>query len=68
MQFAINDGGSAATMTMAARLDIAGAEVVALQPLKHLAAQVRAFESGRPAFDHMAALMLSLEPQFGRRQ
>jgi len=36
------------------------------QPLKHLAAQVRAFEAGRPAFDDMAALMLSLEPPPGR--
>jgi len=31
-----------------------------------LAAQVRAFEAGRPAFDDMAALMLSLEPPPGR--
>ena len=38
------------------------------QPLKHLAAQVRAFEGGRPAFDDMAALMLSLDPQLGCRQ
>jgi phosphoserine phosphatase RsbU/P len=32
------------------------------QPLRQLAAGVRAFEAGRPAFDDMAALLLSLEP------
>jgi sigma-B regulation protein RsbU (phosphoserine phosphatase) len=31
------------------------------EPLKRLAGQVRAFESGRPAFDDMAAILLSLE-------
>lgn len=34
----------------------------ATQPLKQLAAGVRAFEAGRPAFDDMAALLLSLGP------
>jgi phosphoserine phosphatase RsbU/P len=33
------------------------------EPLKRLAGQVRAFEAGRPAFDDMAALLLSLEPR-----
>lgn len=33
------------------------------QPLKRLAGQVRAFEGGRPAFDDMAAILLSLEPE-----
>lgn len=33
------------------------------QPLKRLAGQVRAFEAGRPAFDDMAAILLSLEPE-----
>jgi sigma-B regulation protein RsbU (phosphoserine phosphatase) len=32
------------------------------QPLKRLAGRVRAFEAGRPAFDDMAAILLSLEP------
>jgi phosphoserine phosphatase RsbU/P len=32
------------------------------EPLKRLAGQVRAFEAGRPAFDDMAAILLSLEP------
>ena len=32
------------------------------QPLKQLASQVRVFEAGRPAFDDMAALLLSFEP------
>ncbi len=32
------------------------------QPLRQLAANVRAFEAGRPAFDDMAALLLSLDP------
>jgi phosphoserine phosphatase RsbU/P len=31
------------------------------EPLKRLAGQVRAFECGRPAFDDMAAILLSLE-------
>jgi sigma-B regulation protein RsbU (phosphoserine phosphatase) len=31
------------------------------EPLKRLAALVRAFESGRPAFDDMAAILLSFE-------
>jgi phosphoserine phosphatase RsbU/P len=33
------------------------------EPLKRLSDQVRAFESGRPAFDDMAAILLSLEPR-----
>ena len=33
------------------------------EPLKRLAGQVRAFEAGRPAFDDMAAILLSLEPK-----
>lgn len=33
------------------------------EPLKRLAGQVRAFEAGRPAFDDMAAILLSLEPE-----
>ena len=33
------------------------------EPLKSLARQVRAFEAGRPAFDDMAAILLSLEPK-----
>jgi phosphoserine phosphatase RsbU/P len=33
------------------------------EPLKTLARHVRAFEAGRPAFDDMAALLLSLEPK-----
>jgi phosphoserine phosphatase RsbU/P len=33
------------------------------QPLKRLAGQVRAFEGGRPAFDDMAAILLSLGPE-----
>ena len=32
------------------------------QPLERLAADVRAFEAGRPPFDDMAALLLSFEP------
>lgn len=32
------------------------------EPLKRLAGRVRAFEAGRPPFDDMAAILLSLEP------
>ncbi len=32
------------------------------RPLKRLVGQVRVFEAGRPAFDDMAAILLSLEP------
>jgi sigma-B regulation protein RsbU (phosphoserine phosphatase) len=31
------------------------------EPLKRLAGLVRTFESGRPAFDDMAAILLSFE-------
>jgi phosphoserine phosphatase RsbU/P len=44
-------------------LDVAPSEG---QPLKQLAALVRAFEAGRPAFDDMAALMLTFETPPGR--
>ena len=41
---------------------LAGLAPSADQPLKQLAADVRTFEAGRPAFDDMAALLLSLDP------
>jgi sigma-B regulation protein RsbU (phosphoserine phosphatase) len=34
----------------------------AAQPLQRLVAEVRAFEAGRPAFDDMAAILLTLAP------
>jgi sigma-B regulation protein RsbU (phosphoserine phosphatase) len=42
---------------------LAGLEPAESQPLKELASRVRAFEAGRPAFDDMAAILLSLEPK-----
>jgi phosphoserine phosphatase RsbU/P len=39
-----------------------GLEANESEPLRRLAGEVRAFEAGRPAFDDMAALLLSLEP------
>jgi len=40
---------------------LAGLAPAELRPLRQLAAQVRAFEGGRPAFDDMAALLLSFD-------
>ncbi|HTV36239.1 MAG TPA: fused response regulator/phosphatase [Xanthobacteraceae bacterium] len=42
---------------------LTGLEVSEGEPLKRLAGQVRAFEAGRPPFDDMAAILLSLEPK-----
>jgi phosphoserine phosphatase RsbU/P len=42
---------------------LSGLETSAGEPLKRLAGQVRAFEAGRPPFDDMAAILLSLEPK-----
>jgi phosphoserine phosphatase RsbU/P len=42
---------------------LAGLGTSEAEPLKRLAGQVRAFEAGRPAFDDMAAILLSLEPE-----
>ena len=42
---------------------LAGLAAAEGEPLKALAGRVRAFEAGRPAFDDMAALLLSLEPK-----
>jgi phosphoserine phosphatase RsbU/P len=39
---------------------LSGLEANEGEPLKRLAGQVRAFEAGRPAFDDMAAILLSL--------
>lgn len=42
---------------------LAGLAASEAEPLKSLAGQVRSFEAGRPAFDDMAAILLSLKPQ-----
>ena len=42
---------------------LAGLAPSEAEPLKRLVGQVRTFEAGRPAFDDMAAILLSLEPK-----
>jgi phosphoserine phosphatase RsbU/P len=42
---------------------LAGLAPAEAEPLKRLVGQVRVFEAGRPAFDDMAAILLSLAPK-----
>ena len=70
MQIAINDDGSAATVTMVGRLDIAGAEVVAL-PLATLSGSKSALSVDMSGVTFIASIglrhLVSAAKAMGRR-